>query len=388
MGGQGNPIKVLYLITKSNWGGAQKYVYDLATHLPSDQFAVAVAMGGTGELYTRLNTQNIRTISLTTLKRDIGIIDEIQSVIGLFHTIRAERPDVLHLNSSKAGALGVVIGRTLGIKRIIFTAHGWAFNEDRPRWQKAIITCVYWLILMCAHETIAVSEKMKAQAPNVLGTRKHIVVIHNGVPPVIYISRDDARALLTNLNPRLKRRLEQSPDLCIVGTIAELHPIKGHLDAITAYATVRDTAPKSVFVILGEGEMRNKIEAHIKNLALEDAVFLLGHVSDAATYLQALDVFVLASHSEALSLAVLEAGLAGVPVIATAVGGIPEIITDDTKGVLVPARSTRELAHAIDGLLRDKERRDKLGKNLQETVREHFSLECMIKETTELYLHP
>jgi hypothetical protein len=205
MGGQGNPIKVLYLITKSNWGGAQKYVYDLATHLPSEQFDVTVAMGGTGELYTRLNTQNIRTISLTTLKRDIGIIDEIQSVIGLFHTIRAERPDVLHLNSSKAGALGVVIGRTLGIKRIIFTAHGWAFNEDRPRWQKAIITCVYWLILMCAHETIAVSEKMKAQAPNVLGTRKHIVVIHNGVPPVIYISRDDARALLTNLNPRLKR---------------------------------------------------------------------------------------------------------------------------------------------------------------------------------------
>lgn len=385
MAAQDTPTKVLFLITKANWGGAQKYVYDLVVNLPRDRFDVAVVLGGTGELEARLQKSGVRTRSISAMKRDVGVLDEVRTITSLIRILCDERPDVLHLNSSKAGVLGAVIGRICGVPRIIFTAHGWAFNEDRPWWQKRIITVLHWVTLACAHVTIAVSETTKRQAPDFLKTRKRIVVIHNGVSPVKYVPRTVARAALATREPRLKAQLDQTPNLRLIGTIAELHPIKGHLDAITAYATVRDSAPPSAFVILGEGEMRARLETHIKNLALEQCVFLLGHMPDAATYLQAFDVFVLASHSEALSLAILEAGLAGVPVIATNVGGIPEIITQETEGILVLPHNTRALGDAIDHMLKDDTQRILLGRNLQERIRDEFTLADMVSKTAACY---
>ena len=131
--------KILFVITKSNWGGAQRYVYDLATHLPKEEFEVAVAFGGTGEvgasaglLEVRLREAGVRIIFLTTFARDIGILREFSAFFELLRTIRAENPDVLHLNSSKAGGLGALSGRIAGLRRIIFTAHGFAPNELRP----------------------------------------------------------------------------------------------------------------------------------------------------------------------------------------------------------------------------------------------------------------
>lgn len=377
--------KVMYLITKSNWGGAQKYVYDLATRLPDDRFEVLVVLGGTGELYERLVQRTIRTIPLRTLRRDIGLFTELQSAWQLFRIIRRERPDVLHLNSSKAGAIGGMVGRLCGIKRIIFTAHGWAFNEDRPTWQKKCIAFLHWLTLLFAHQSIAVSYMIQTQAPHFLGTASRMIVIHNGIAPVHYLAKDAARAALAKNHSLMSDVLKRQPDTLVVGTIGELHPIKGQRDLITAYATIRDNAPHSILIIIGEGEMRARLENHIKNLALERCVFLIGHMSDAAVYLRAFDLFVLASHSEALSLAALEAGLAGLPVIATRVGGIPEIITSDTEGVLVPARNTHALGIAIDHMLKQPQQRIILGRTLEKRIHDAFSLEDMVDKTIACY---
>jgi glycosyltransferase involved in cell wall biosynthesis len=273
----------------------------------------------------------------------------------------------------------------LGIKHIIFTIHGWAFNEDRPWWQKKIIRFLYWITLVCAHETIAVSDMVKQQAPDFLGSKSRITIIHNGIEPSLLQSKPNARAILSGYNQHLKRVLENQSDICIVGMVGELHPIKAHIDAITAYATIRDAAPKSILIIIGEGELHEKIQKHIDNLGLSGAVFLLGHIPEAAKFLKAFDIFVLSSHSEALGYVVLEAGLAGIPVIATKVGGIPEIITDETKGMLVPVHTTRDMAQAIDTLLRDRNRREKLGKNLEQNVCKNFSLDRMIDATCALY---
>lgn len=125
--------KILFLITKSNWGGAQRYVYDLAVTLDKEQFEPIVVLGGDGVLKNMLEHAHIRTISIKTLQRDVSIKKEFAFANELRKIIKEEKPSVLHVNSSKAGGVGALIGRLTGVPRIIFTAHGWAFNEqDQP----------------------------------------------------------------------------------------------------------------------------------------------------------------------------------------------------------------------------------------------------------------
>ena len=134
--------KVLFLITKSNFGGAQRYVYDLATTLDAEKFEVVVALGGKGPLASLLEHAGIRTITIESLTRDISIKNELRFTFELWKIIHTERPHILHVNSSKAGAVGTLLGRVAFVPRVLFTAHGWAFNEDRPWWQKIIIKII------------------------------------------------------------------------------------------------------------------------------------------------------------------------------------------------------------------------------------------------------
>jgi len=128
--------KILFVITKSNWGGAQRYVFDLATNLPKDKFEVVVAFGGTGEpgaqtgmLHKKLEGAGVRTITLTYFTRNIFLLFDIRAFFELISLLRKERPDILHLNSSKAGGFGSVAGRVTLIPNIIFTSHGLALQR-------------------------------------------------------------------------------------------------------------------------------------------------------------------------------------------------------------------------------------------------------------------
>ena len=111
--------KILYLITKSNWGGAQRYVYDLATNLPKEKFDISVVAGGSGPLIQKLNEAKIRTIVFAQLSRDIRTFDDIKTFFMLISLFRKERPDIIHLNSSKIGGLGSVAGRISGDRKSV-----------------------------------------------------------------------------------------------------------------------------------------------------------------------------------------------------------------------------------------------------------------------------
>ena len=143
-------MKIVYLITKSNWGGAQKYVFELATGVLQDnnsntsKYEVKVMVGGNGELITRLQSAGIQVIPIDSLSNKVGLKKELRTLGELWKIIRKEKPDILHVNSSKAGIMGALVGRILRVPKIVFTAHGWAFNEDRPFWQKIILKIVHW----------------------------------------------------------------------------------------------------------------------------------------------------------------------------------------------------------------------------------------------------
>src|SRR6056297_750671 len=168
--------KILYLITKSNWGGAQRYVFDLVSTLDTTLYEPVVVLGGDGELTEKLQAIGVRVITLQSAQRDISFTKELRLFGELFTIVRREQPDILHVNSSKAGGVGCFVGRLLGVKRVIFTAHGWAFNEKRPTWQKYIIKYLHWLTVLLSHTTIAVSQAIVEQMNWPLANTKMIVI--------------------------------------------------------------------------------------------------------------------------------------------------------------------------------------------------------------------
>ncbi|MDO8565324.1 MAG: glycosyltransferase [bacterium] len=174
-------MKIIYGITKSNFGGAQRYVFDLATETQKAGHEVAVICGAGGVLVEKLKENGIRVIEIEGMKRDISLIDEFRSLHFIFRTLYKERPDVFHTNSSKMGGLGNIAARLAGVKKIIFTGHGWAFNEPRLEWQKVLIKFLAWLTILLSHKTICVSEKTKRDVVGWPFVKNKLVVIHNGI---------------------------------------------------------------------------------------------------------------------------------------------------------------------------------------------------------------
>jgi len=382
--------KILFVITKSNWGGAQAYVYALATHCAGVGAHVTVALGGTGGvgadtglLAEKLAAQDIRVVVLTSFARDISLMRECWAFRELYRVIRHEQPDIIHVNSSKAGGLGALAARSASWRRkrpirIIFTAHGFAHREPRPLVAKALIWFASWVTILLSHDTIAVSACDRQHAP-ALFLRRRIHLIRNGIAPFPLIPRVEARRALQRCAPRVSL---EGLWLLLNG---ELHPNKGIDVALRAFARIARAHPDLFFVVMGSGQEHERLERLIAKLGISERAFLLGFVPNGKQYLRAADIFTLPSRKEGLPLAILEAGIAELPVVATRTGGIPEIISDRSLGILVPVEDVEALAQAYAALADDADARVRLGAALHTKVLREFSEETMFAATTALY---
>lgn len=373
------PKKVLFLITKSNWGGAQRYVYDLATALNRNEFEPVVALGGNGTLVDMLHHAGIRTITIKSLVRDIDAKQELTLARELYSIFRTEKPDVLHLNSSKAGAMGAFVGRLARVRRIIFTAHGWAFNEDRPFWQRLIIKAIHYATVVLSHHTIAVSSGMMREM-NWPGVQTKMSVINPGRSIGVMFTKAEAREKIVDFFPAL---LPYQNDPWLV-CVAELHPIKRHQVLFEAVRSLTATNPHLRLICIGDGQLRTSLEAWVKDRGMAEHIFVVGSLHEAARFLKAFDLFVLASKSESYGYVLHEAGLAGLPIVATNVGGITDIVTDNKTGLLIPPDNSPALAGALSSILTDDELATTLKTNIAVVLKDR-TIEAMATKTVTLY---
>ncbi len=372
----GNLQKVVHLITKgSPFGGAQNYVYTLASNLQKTHYESIVLSGDGDELSERLQAKGIPVICLPDLKRDINPLAEIRAFITLIKKLKEIKPDVLHTNSSKAGLLGALAGRITRVPRIIFTGHAWASNEDRPWIIRKFFLLLHWATILLSDRTICVSKKTKNDVAGLRSVRNKTCVVYNGISEFEMEEKYTARiSLQTMFN-------KGDSDALWLGTIAELHRNKG-LDLLIE-ALARITAPFQFFII-GEGEERERLEQMIKDKELEDRVFLVGKITNAKKYLKAFDIFTLTSRTEALPYTILEAGFAGLPILASRVGGIPEIITNGENGVLVRPNS-EDIYQALGHLFSQANKRTEYGTKLKAKIEKEFSVEQQISQTIKVY---
>jgi glycosyltransferase involved in cell wall biosynthesis len=380
-------LKLFFLITKgSPFGGAQRYVYDLATTLPRDKFDITVVYGEGGDLGKKLKSAAINSIQLDSLGRDLRFTDDWKIFWQLVRLLKRERPDIIHLNSSKAGGLGAAAARLAGVRKIIFTAHNWAFNEERPAWQRTIIKFFHWITILLCHQVIAVSERNRDQMAKLPFARRKFVVIHNGLPPAELLDRETARLELAKKIWKKGFDAQLLNEALIIGTVSELHKNKGLDFLIAALGQLKEKLGQTLVWIIGDGEENDKLKLQIKKAGLKDHIILAGSVPDAKKYLKALDIFTLTSRTEALPYALLEAGQAELPVIASAVGGITEVISDFDLGILVRPGNIKEIRLALARLIDSPADRAKFGRNLAKKVSKDFSLKKMSAKTLDLYL--
>jgi len=372
--------KIIYLVTQSDFGGAQKYVFELASNLPPDQYKIIVAAGseGDGELFSRLaDFANIKTIKLKNLKRLPSILGALRAIKEIEKLLFAEKPDILHLNSSAAGVLGSLAAKKYKNKtclplRVIYTAHGWAFSEPGFLKQKIYlflekITAKYKDIF------IVLSEKDKQAAlQNKIAPQEKIIKIYNGI--------DSAKIKFLE-KPESRKILGVSPAL---GTIANFYKTKGLGYLIEAMYILRQQNKDIALAVIGEGPERKNLEKQIVKYNLEKNISLLGKKTKASQYLKALDIFVLPSVKEGFPFVILEAMSAEIPIIATTVGAIPEILENETSGILVEPKNPKALAQTIMTLLDDPREQKNLAENAKQSV-EKFSLSQTLSQTFSLY---
>lgn len=340
--------KILYVITKSNFGGAQRYLYDLATNLPLDQFDSVVSAGGSGSLIKKLKEAGVRTISIPSLERNISITREFRAFKFLLQTFRTEKPDVIHLNSAKASGLGALAGRIAGVPNIVQTVHGWSFNEERSLLWRTIVWVASWTTSLLSHHTIVVSKHDFEQAKNMPFVLNRVTCIQNAISEQELMEKIEARSKLVQIQD-----IPKGSSAVWIGTIAELNKNKGLEYGAQAIRKLLETNSHLYWVVIGDGEEKRNLAHLVKKLHLQKHVFFLGQQDNAARYLKAFDIFMLPSVKEGLPYVLLEARAAGIPIVSTNVGGIPEVVRD-TSGIVVPPKNPEKLAEAIEVLLSHK----------------------------------
>lgn len=364
------PRKVLLVITKSNWGGAQKYVYDLATNLQDKGFEPVVACGGEGEMAIRLRGKGVRILPLSKLKNNLNPLGTLLAFWELIKIYRDEKPDVVHVNSSKVGLLGTVAGRVAGIRNIIFTAHGWPFNEERPALQKGILRLLMKLTVLCSHTTIAVSNKTLGDLRLSPWLKKKCTVIYNGISPITF---KPPTAFYEDMRTIRRERVA-------IVSIGELHPSKGFDLALEHLKELQDLSWE--WFILGEGHSRLQLEKLIKQHDLSHRVHLLGHTKNAASYIESFDLFFLPSRTEALAYVAIEALQSSLPIVASNVGGVPEVLQSDPATTLINIRD-KDTVEQLRIILSAPVRR--VASAERNRLRSKFSLDSMVENTVKAY---
>lgn len=372
-------MKILYAITKSNWGGAQRYLYDLASGLPKNRFEVRAVVGGEGILTEKLQAAGIKTRTLPILQETSSLFHSLFSFVNfkaawdLRKIIKEEQPDVLHLNSSKIIGLGALAA--LGLKtKVVFTVHGWPFLEERFFIPKFFIWLLSWISSWFCNKIILITRKDFALAKKFIPSSK-LVYIPNGIAPMDFRPIEEARLFFSR-----KIGKEIPPGAITIGAVAELTKNKGLTYLIDAARLLPGSSP--LIFIIGEGEEKKKLESKIRNYELGSKVFILGFIPEAARWLKGFNIFVLPSLKEGLPYTVLEAQAAGLPIIAAAVGGIPDLLAGQKGEFMVEPKNPAVLADVLRHLIQKIGEREEL-KNFE--PRSVNSLQNMLTQTIKVY---
>lgn len=357
---------ILHLVETSGPGGAERMLVSLVERLDPVRYRSIICLPRPGWLRTELQKRGFETVILPQR----GHLD-LSWVFGVLRLIRERRVSVMHAHEFAMNAYGTLLSLLTGTP-LVSTVHGKNYYPERWRRRRAY----RWVAKRSL--MVAVSDDLKRFLCLRVGIdERQIVTLYNGVdvenPPPLNGARHALRRELT---------LTKGP---VIGSVGNLYDVKGHRYLLEAAARVTAQVPDATFVIVGRGELLPELQQLARSLGIDKQVIFLGHRDDIAALLHLMDVFVLPSLSEGLPLSLLEAMGAARPIVATTVGGIPEVVSDGETGLLVPPRDSEALARSILLLLSDAQLAARVGQRARACVEQRFTCASMVRAYEVLY---
>ena len=360
-------LRIVYIITKASpIGGAQIHVRDLAAAVAAQGHAPTVITSGSGTFIDDLRTLGIPVVLLPHLTTPIRPLKDLRALREIHAALAGLRPDLIAAHSSKAGILARLAGRRLRVP-VVFTVHGWAFTPGVPPLEAALYRRAERLVGPLASRIITVSEYDRRLGLDArIAPSDRLITVHNGMPDV---------------GPAFRAHPSQSPVRLVM--VARYGPQKDHPTLLRALASLGQHAWE--LDLIGDGPGMGETEALARELGLNGRVHFLGQRSDVEQRLAASQVALLVTNWEGFPLSILEAMRAGLPVVASDVGGVAESVRDGESGYLVPRADVTQLRDRIERLLTDAELRARLGASGRERFVRDFTLDVSVARTLAVY---
>lgn len=365
----GFSMKVIFVITRSDvMGGASVHLLDLAAGLQSCGYDITILVGGQGIFLQHAQDRSLSCISLKYLTREIDLVIDIKAIFELRGVLKRLKPDLIHLHSSKAGIIGRI--SAIGLPApCIFTAHGWAFTEGVSPRRRFLYRFIERLIAPLAKRIITVSDYDRTLAlAGRVALPGQLAVVHNGMP---------------DISAKMRAQRVALGDIVRFVMVARFEAPKDQLSLLRAFAALPSGQWR--LELIGDGPQMQAAIDLATSLGLADSVIFSGACIDVASRLAASDVFILISRWEGLPLTILEAMRAGLPVIASDVGGVAEAVQDGETGYLIKRDATGLLVERLGLLLADAEMRRRMGEAGRLRYESDFTFSLMLNKTIAVY---
>jgi glycosyltransferase involved in cell wall biosynthesis len=380
-----DPIKILRLIARLNVGGPAIHVVLLSAGLDHKRFQTLLVSGrenpGEGSMLDYALARGVRPLIIPQIVGEFSLGPrEIKALIRLTQLMRQERPDVVHTHTAKAGFLGRLAARLAGVPVIVHTFHGHVLHGYYGPMKNQLLRRMESLLARITDGLIAVSDRVKQDLVAYgVAPAEHIRVVPLGLELDGFLNA-------VAMAGTFRRGLGLHGGERLVGIVGRLFPIKNHRLFLEAAALVAQQEPGVRFIVVGDGVLRPELERRAGDLGIAGRVVFTGWRRDLPPIYADFDVLAVTSHNEGTPLSAIEAMAAGCPVVATRVGGLPDLIRDGETGCLVPPGDAQALAKSLLHLLRDRETARRLGQTAQTVVRERFAAQRLVGDMERLYL--
>jgi glycosyltransferase involved in cell wall biosynthesis len=376
------PLRIAIVIARLNVGGPATHVFELSAGLPRDRFTVRLIAGreGRGEagMHYLAEEMGLKPEILPALSPHLGPSDLVAS-LQLFRLFREWKPDVVHTHTAKAGAVGRAAARAAGVPVVVHTFHGHVLRGYFSPPAEAFFRAVERWLGRLTDRIVTLSPALKADLESMgIAPAEKITVVPLGMNLAPFF---ECRARRSELRAELGLRGDEP----LIGTVGRLVPIKNQRVFLDAARSMVDSGSPARFIVVGDGELRGTLQEYAAALGLAERVRFLGWKKDMAPVYAALDLFSLTSDNEGTPVAAIEAMAAGAPVVATAVGGVPDVVREGETGRLVPPGDATALARAWRAAFADGPATGRMQARARREVEERFGREQMLAAMADLY---
>lgn len=383
-------IKIVHIITRMDMGGSAqntlltcdglkgKYEIVLAYGLSLESKMTDGEKDAVDTRIRRAEQGGVKVIVIPSLVRRISPLHDLRAFLCLWRLLINEKPLIVHTHSYKAGILGCWAAKLAGVPTIIHTPHGHVFYGHFNPLVTRFIIMIERLTCFIMNRMVSLTEGERNDyiALSVCDPKK-IVTIHSGVDVECYMQ--------AQVNIREKRTslgLDQGE--VVVGTVGWLLPIKGPIYLLRAMAEVWKSYPRASLVYVGKGDLERELRQEVSRMGASEKVWFLGWRDDIQEILPILDVFVLPSLNEGMGRVLVEAMAAGRPIVASNVGGIPDLVDQGENGFLVPPADPKALARALGFLILNPDKRREMGDRGRKMAVQ-FGVDSMVHKIDQLY---